>query len=297
MTTLHRRFPSIPVLLIPAQVQGDLAAPSIVKAIQVMNTLPDIDTIIVGRGGGSLEELWAFNEESVARAIAASTIPVISAVGHETDFTIADFVADLRAPTPTAAAELAVPNRLDLIEQVKHLQSRMRQALRKDVLVNRQRLEVALRHPIFSQPLRMLDAPLQRLDRFNEQLHHRIEKFIARATDRYNRNQTRFQQNNPKHSLTRARDRHAHLTTRLVQAIERNATTKQNQFTTLIRQLDALSPLKVMGRGYSLTYDEHTTKLIKSVDHVHMGDVLKVRLSDGTLSCQVWAIEEDKQHG
>lgn len=297
MTTLNRRFPSIPVLLIPAQVQGELAAPSIVKAIEKMNEMPEIDTIIVGRGGGSLEELWAFNEEVVARAIAQSRIPVISAVGHETDFTIADFVSDLRAPTPTAAAELAVPNRIELMEQLKHLQSRMKQALRKDVQVNRQRLDVVLRNPIFLQPLRMLDTPFQKLDRLNEQLVGRMEKVLNRSTDRLSRNLTRFQQHNPKHSVSRASDRHMSLSARLLKAIERQTANKQNQFTTLVRQLDALSPLKVMSRGYSLTYDEKSEYLIKSVEQVNMGDILKVQLSDGTLSCQVWAMEEENNHG
>jgi exodeoxyribonuclease VII large subunit len=295
-TTLHRRFPSIPVLLIPAQVQGDLAAPSIVKAIERMNTLPDIDTIIVGRGGGSLEELWAFNEEQVVRAIASSRIPIISAVGHETDFTISDFVADLRAPTPTAAAELAVPNRSDLIEQFKHLQSRMKQALKKDVQVNRQRLERVLTSSVLTQPIKLLHTPMQKLDRLHEQLHVRMEKLFTRSSDRLIQVRNRFEQSNPKHKVARANDRHASFALRLQQAIARQTILKQNQFTMLVRQLDALSPLKVMSRGYSLTYDEHEKTLMKSVNQVNMGDLIKVRLHDGTLSCQVWAMKEEEIH-
>lgn len=293
MTTLARRFPAIPVLLIPAQVQGDLAAPSIVKAIQTMNRSQTIDVIIVGRGGGSLEELWAFNEESVARAIAGSRIPVISAVGHETDFTIADFVADLRAPTPTAAAELAVPDRRALNEQLKQMQSRMGQALNSRVRMNQQRLDRVIKHPIFQNPTRMLDQPYQKLDRAQVQLTMRMERILNRAKETLSSKQAKLERSTPKHLVLRYQDQQQNMAARLNQLMSTIYTNKQSAFTSIIRQLDALSPLKVMGRGYSLTYDEKTKRLVKSTSQVHTGDVVQVRLTDGSLSCQVMAIEGD----
>jgi exodeoxyribonuclease VII large subunit len=294
MTTLARRFPAIPVLLIPAQVQGDLAAPSLVKAIQTMNRSQTIDVIIVGRGGGSLEELWAFNEETVARAIAGSRIPIISAVGHETDFTIADFVADLRAPTPTAAAELAVPDRRALIEQLKQMQTRMSQALSTRLKINQQRLDRVTKHPIFQSPTRLLDQPYQKLDRAHVQLQMRIERLMNRAKETLSGTQARLERTTPKHLIMRFKDQQIHFQTRLNQVIGAIHSNKQQSFTSLIRQLDALSPLKVMSRGYSLTYDAKTKKLVKSTNQVQPGDVLQVRVTDGSLSCHVVAIEGDK---
>jgi exodeoxyribonuclease VII large subunit len=167
--TLQRRYPSIPILLYPVLVQGAQAAPSIVKAIEAMNRLGEADVLIVGRGGGSLEELWAFNEEIVARSIFASAIPIISAVGHETDFTIADFVADLRAATPTAAAELAVPHHLELKQQLSHHMQRLHAGLLLQLQRKQERLERLKRSPFLVNPRRqLLMQPAQRLDRLAE---------------------------------------------------------------------------------------------------------------------------------
>src|SRR5690606_5724478 len=147
LTTLERRYPQAKIVLHPVLVQGKGAAPSIVKAIRTMNALGEADVLIVGRGGGSLEELWAFNEEAVARSIYESAIPVISAVGHETDFTIADFVADLRAATPTAAAELAVPSRIELRQEIMHLRQRMSGAMNAALTGRREALQRLRRSP------------------------------------------------------------------------------------------------------------------------------------------------------
>jgi exodeoxyribonuclease VII large subunit len=291
MTTLKRRFPAIPVLLIPALVQGDGAAPSIVRAIQLMNRVPNVDTIIVGRGGGSLEELWAFNEESVARAIAASRIPVISAVGHETDFTIADFVADLRAPTPTAAAELAVPSRVDKIAQLNHFEMRMTNGLKALVRMGRNRLEVAKKNALFANPFKLLEQPAQKVDRLGEALIRAMERKVQRTKENWQGQTNRLERANPRHLVTRFRDRQLHLDERLRKAVERTTTLKANKFTILIRQLDALSPLKVMSRGYSLTYDEGGKELIKSVNQVRTGDAIQVRLADGSLHCHIAEIK------
>lgn len=159
-----RRYPGLPLVLVPASVQGERAPGEIARAIRLAGEHLDADVLIVGRGGGSLEELWAFNTEEVARAIAASRIPVVSAVGHETDFTVADLVADLRAPTPSGAAELVVPEKAVLTEQVAVLAGRLRTALRQQVARDRVRLERLRSRPVLSRPLALVDARRQRLD-------------------------------------------------------------------------------------------------------------------------------------
>ncbi|WP_148499942.1 exodeoxyribonuclease VII large subunit [Paenibacillus ihumii] len=218
LTTLERRYPQARVVLHPVLVQGKGAAPSIVQAIRTMNALGEADVLIVGRGGGSLEELWAFNEEAVARSIYESAIPVISAVGHETDFTIADFVADLRAATPTAAAEL--------------------------------------------------------------RLHQRLLRY------------------HPQDTLALTKRRHEDAGRLLRAAMNGILKEKSQTLSYGIRQLDALSPLKVMARGYSLVYDEKGRRLVKSLNDVEPGDLVRVKLTDGELDCQVWGMRgAGEDHG
>ncbi|WP_246067178.1 exodeoxyribonuclease VII large subunit [Paenibacillus koleovorans] len=291
--TLQRRHPSVPVLLYPAVVQGAQAAPSIVKAIQAMNRLGEVDVLIVGRGGGSLEELWAFNEEAVARAIRASAIPVISAVGHETDFTIADFAADLRAATPTAAAELAVPHQLELKQHLHHLQQRLHQALHARLRTKRDLLARLRRSPALTNPRRQLLQPAERLDRLREQLAYRIAGRLSRARERRIRLERALSAFNPAEQVVFAKRRVATSRHQLLQSMQSAFKDKKRQWASQLRHLDALSPLKVMQRGYSLVYDEKEKRIIKSLDQVQMGDMVKIRLTDGKLNCHVWGMEEN----
>ncbi len=177
----RRRFPSVDLLVIPAQVQGEQAAPSISQALRLANTLSGLDLLIVGRGGGSIEELWAFNEEVVARAIAASRIPVISAVGHETDFTIADMVADLRAPTPSGAAELAVPELRELRRSLLLMTERLKIAGLRVFERKRDRWAEAAGHPALLKPQRWLDIKRQRVDEAEERLARAIRNLLEKA--------------------------------------------------------------------------------------------------------------------
>lgn len=170
VSTIKRRFPIANILLLPALVQGEQAASSIARAIEKANTIDAIDVLIVGRGGGSIEELWAFNEEIVARAIFTSEIPIISAVGHETDFTIADFVADLRAPTPTGAAELAVPHIDDLLERILNRKSRMLRTMKEKLSSQKVKLSRINRSYAFRYPHKLYEQKLEQLDRRTEQL-------------------------------------------------------------------------------------------------------------------------------
>jgi exodeoxyribonuclease VII large subunit len=293
--TLQRRHPSVPVLLYPALVQGKGAAPTVVRGIEIMNMLSEVDVLIVGRGGGSLEELWAFNEEIVARAIAASRIPVISAVGHETDFTIADFVADLRAPTPTAAAELAVPHHLELKQQVNYFTQRLHQGLLQQLQRRQERLNRLRRSPYLTNPRRqLLLQPAERLDRLRDRLRFAARERVTEAKQRSLRLERRLSAFNPREQAVFARRRADMTGRRLQQAMQSLLREKKQDFSSLLRHLDALSPLKVMQRGYSLVYDEREKKLINSIGQVQIGDVVKVRLRDGSLQAHVWGMEERK---
>lgn len=294
ITTMQRRFPQAGILLHPVLVQGEQAAPSIAAAIRRMNELAEADVLIVGRGGGSLEELWPFNEEIVARAIAESRIPVISAVGHETDFTIADFVADLRAATPTAAAELAVPHALELKQRMLQLSARLTQAVTGTVRAKRERLQRLAGHPCLRDPKRQLMAPAQRLDRLREQLGFKMESRLRQAAEQAAALNVRMARFHPRQQMELASGRLDHLTGRLVQSAGTRHRVSAHRLAVAIRQLDALSPLKVMQRGYSLVYDEKRERLIKSLDQVQLGDMVHIRLADGTLGCQVWAMEEEE---
>jgi len=295
LITLERRNPGVHVLLYPVSVQGTGAAPSIVKAIREMNELGAADVLIVGRGGGSLEELWAFNEEVVARAIRASAIPVISAVGHETDFTISDFAADIRAATPTAAAELAVRHIGELRQELAHLEQRMSGALGRGLARAKERWQHAARSPYFTQPRRSLLVQAERLDRLKEALRYRIRAEQSRAQERVTRLAGRLQAVNPRQQIVHARQRVTAASKGLELAMNAIARDKASRFGSLVRQLDALSPLKVMARGYSLAYDEQEKKLIRSVNEVQPGDLIRLRLTDGKLDCQIWGIHGEEQ--
>lgn len=291
ITTLQRRYPLIPVYVYPVLVQGKGAAPSIVSAIESMNRFGQCDLLIVGRGGGSLEELWAFNEEIVARAIAASSIPVISAVGHETDYTIADFVADLRAATPTAAAELAVPHIGELKGQCVRLTERLIGAMNAKLIADKERLNRAKRSPFFLHPRRYMLDQAQRLDRLSEQLRQRTAHRVNSEQNKLGRIQSRLSALHPGEQAMFAAKRLSGLIRQLEVAAAATVKTNRLRLHGAMRQLDALSPLKVMARGYSLVYDSEEERLITSIDHASLGDDIVVKMADGRLRCRVEALK------
>lgn len=290
LTTLARRYPQAAVVLHPVLVQGKGAAPSIVNAIRTMNALGEADVLIVGRGGGSLEELWAFNEEAVARSIYDSAIPVISAVGHETDFTIADFVADLRAATPTAAAELAVPHAAELREQLRQRERVLQQGLQHQLRQAQQRLQRLAASPALRQPRRSLLQHAERLDMLKARLVRRMRAQAELTGGAHARLHQQLLRYHPQDALALARRRQQDADRLLRSAMTGILKEKGQQLSYGIRQLDALSPLKVMARGYSLVYDEKEQRLVKSLKDVEPGDLVKVKLTDGVLDCQVWGM-------
>ena len=263
LNVISRRFPNIHLLLAPARVQGPGAAEEIAAAIELLNRQGGLDVLIVGRGGGSLEDLWCFNEEIVARAVAASEIPVISAVGHEIDFTISDFVADLRAPTPSAAAELVVGRKDAFEEQLRGLAADLARTLRQAVLGYRARLDTADRSYVFREPQNMLRQVGQRLDAVELRMGHALS---GRMRD--------------------GRERLGDIATRIRHGASMRTVLCRKEIARLELQLKALSPLAVLDRGYSVTTDA-AGGVVRKAAAVKAGDRVRTRVADGSFESVV----------
>ena len=263
INVLTRRFPHLEILLVPAKVQGAGAEVGIAKAIEYLNKRGDIDLMIVGRGGGSIEDLWNFNEEIVARAIFESTVPVISAVGHEIDFTISDLVADVRAPTPSAAAELAVRQKSDWDDQFASMNRRLEHALKSLEQQFRLRLNRAAQSDLFREPKNLLTQYRLRITSLQDQLHHQLRFSLQHAQQRTDE---------ASNKLFREPQNYLALRRQKLQAIE--------------TQLRMLSPLAVLNRGYSVTYKTDGT-VVRSRSELSADDQITTRLADGTIRSKV----------
>jgi len=293
ITTIKRRYPVANIIIFPALVQGEYAAPSIVKSIQTANQLNEADVLIIGRGGGSIEELWAFNEEAVARAIFESRIPIISAVGHETDFTIADFVADLRAPTPTGAAELAVPHIEDLAERVLNRKVRLMRSLKEQINLRKEKLARLQKSYAFRYPQKLYEQKLEQADKLAEQLGRGAQKLFYDKMDKWKQINKRIERKQPTELVRASRQELERREKLLYKEMKTILLAKKKDFSHRIATLEALSPLKIMDRGYSLVYSDEE-KLIKSVKHINENEQIKVKVSDGTIDCQVLGIRSEK---
>ena len=259
ISTINRRFPLTEVILFPSLVQGEGAKEDIVRQIKRAEDY-NLDVLIVGRGGGSIEDLWAFNEEIVARAIFDCPIPIISAVGHEIDFTIADFVADLRAPTPTGAAEIAVPNKSDVINYINQLNLRCQKNIKTILELKKKRLDSIKSHYILNNPLDLYSAKIQKLDYLTESLIKNYKVIIDKKKIKLNNIKTRPLFSNPLVILDK---------------------TKQ-KYTLLLSKLDALSPLKTLERGYGII--KINEKAITSIKDLKKDDLINIELKDGSVS-------------
>ncbi|HEX6922645.1 MAG TPA: exodeoxyribonuclease VII large subunit [Bacillales bacterium] len=294
-TTVKRRFPSARITLLPVLVQGNAAANSIAGAIDKANELGFMDVLIVGRGGGSIEELWAFNEETVARRIFASGIPIISAVGHETDYTIADFVSDVRAPTPTGAGELAVPHFEELAERINDRQGRLKRAMIERVAAEKERIKRLQRSYAFRYPAQLVRQKEQELDRLLERLSRESKRQVQRKSEQLQQADKGLKRAHPGETVKSADDKRRQLAKGLRREMTKIYQDKEAAFRQKISKLNVLSPLNVMERGFNLTYGEDG-KLVKSVHQVQPGNLVKVRLKDGQLDCQVWGKEESEMN-
>ncbi|MEY9868258.1 exodeoxyribonuclease VII large subunit [Peribacillus sp. B2I2] len=291
LITIKRRYPIARVIVYPALVQGNNAAKSIAKAISMANARAESDVLIVGRGGGSIEELWAFNEEIVAESIYDSDIPIISAVGHETDFTIADFVADMRAPTPTGAAELAVPHLNEILERLMNRKNRLTRSIREVVNFERTRLTRMERSYAFRYPHKMYEQKLEQLDKTVDRLGRTGTRYFMKKRDELNQLNDILKKQHPEQAVQNSKDelrQHAKVLRRAMEAIYRQ---KSQQFVHITATLSALSPLKIMERGYGLVFAEDET-LVKSTQQVSRGDKIAVSIKDGTLECEIKEIKE-----
>lgn len=294
ITTIKRRFPAAHILLAPVQVQGELAAPSIAKAIADLNDHGLCDVLIVGRGGGSMEELWAFNEEIVVRAIAASQTPVISAVGHETDYTLSDFAADVRAATPTAAAELAVPHVQEMKAVVERYRQRFEHALKRQLQWRMERLKRVQQSTVFSQPKRYFLQHSERVDYLQLMLRKNLQNTLQQSHLKLSQSQSKLARLHPEQRIKLMNRQVEHMQHHMNELMTSIVKQKRLQTVSFIRQLDALSPLKVMARGYSLTYTEDQ-QLIKQISQAELGSKIKVKVTDGSLLCTVDEIKEEKE--
>ena len=291
-TTVARRFPIVQLVLYPTVVQGVHAVNSILKNLDSVEQ-ENYDVVIIGRGGGSIEDLWAFNEEPVVRRVAELSIPVISSVGHETDTTLIDFVSDMRAATPTAAAEIATPVLMEIHQQLRNLQTRLEQALSRQLQIKRERMQALANASIFQNPERIYQVYQQRVDQLEMRLQQIMQQSGQHKRQQLVKHQHRLELDSPSRRVQTEKQALQYLAKRLEQAQGQLMKDKKQQFQRVIQQLDLLSPLKIMNRGYGILQQEET--IIKSVDQLEVNQELTIRLVDGTVRSKVTSVEKGNQ--
>ena len=291
LRVLHRRYPNLPVLIVPARVQGDGAGQEIARGIVRAAKQPRIDVVVVARGGGSLEDLWAFNEEVVARALCGCPVPTVSAVGHETDVTIADFCADVRAPTPTAAAELIARVKDELVADLAQRKARLGRAMRAHL--ERKRGQGDKLRARVADPRRLIGDRKLRLDRARQRLEDLVNGPLAARQQMLRALRDRLQAQHPRERLHRLEREVTRLQQKLASVTGRTLAARRHRYEGLTARLDALSPLKVLARGYAVAFDPRGHALVQA-SQVQPGERVRVRLHEGELSAQV---EETKNGG
>ena len=288
LAVLKRRFPGIMVTVIPAAVQGKEAAPQLVQAIEMAGRADCFDVLVIGRGGGSLEDLWPFNEEVVARAIASCPIPTVSAVGHEIDFTIADFVADYRAPTPSAAAEVLSPDRQAWLDRLNLLSRKLFATTRHQLQIRQQQLtgiSKRLRHP--DDRLR---ENSQRLDDLEIRLKQAIARKLERTDSRVEQQRQKLLHQSPLRRIEALRTRQQHLSEQLSNEFTHLLERQKAQIANLSAQLHAVSPLATLSRGFSIT--EKEGRVIRNADELSSGDEINARFHKGSATCRVISVKK-----
>ncbi len=270
---INRRYPLTRIIIYPALVQGDEAKFSLVEQIRKANHDGLADVLIVGRGGGSIEDLWAFNEENVARAIHDSEIPIVSAVGHETDFTIADFVADRRSPTPSGAAEIVVPDERDLLEIIRNYEGRLLMTLERTIKIKKEKYQSLVSQPVLTRPKRILESKEIRFTNLSD----------------------RLEMQNPKRQLAILSERVDNQVVRLNQLFRVINNTSQYKLAGLIDKLELVNPLGIMKKGFALV--KKTGSVIKKVAELKIEDRIEIQMTDGFVDCQVNSIRKDDPNG
>jgi len=291
LSVLKRRFPDLPVIIYPVPVQGDQAARRIAETVVLANEHKECDILLLTRGGGSLEDLWAFNDENLAKAIHASVIPIVSGIGHEIDFTIADFVADVRAPTPSAAAELISPNRQEWLETLTLFHGRLRRNIEHKIKHNGQILGWLSKRLV--HPNQRISALAQRIDDneqrlINSQQHHLRHRFAGLQMLI-----ARISQHSPQHSINSLNVHMQALSNRLLAAIGKNLDQKKYLFSIQTRALEAISPLATLSRGYAIVKRKTDQKIVRDGNETAPGEQIIAQLHKGHLLCTVDEIKKD----
>ncbi|WP_223669650.1 exodeoxyribonuclease VII large subunit [Kangiella shandongensis] len=284
LTVLKRRMPQVPVMIYPSQVQGDKAAKTIIEQLHIANERQECDVLLVTRGGGSLEDMWCFNDEQLAREIRNSDIPVVSAVGHEVDTSISDLVADLRAPTPSAAAEMMVPNRMDILHKFQTLERRMLNEFQHRLEVTHARLDKLtsrIVHP--KQRLAQSQTDLQRL---SKQLNAAQNRYLEQKDTSLESLSARLKSYQPHKHLEQSKERLSTREKQLQQAMKQQLNRSQQTFALAAQKLNDISPLATLKRGYSITQDE-SGKALKTATEAKKAKVLVTRLGEGTVKSKV----------
>lgn len=287
VSVFARRAPHVQLTLIPTAVQGREATAQIVRALALADSA-QYDALILARGGGSLEDLWCFNEEAVARAIADCQTPIVSAIGHETDVSISDFVADMRAPTPSAAAELLAPDRAELLNRLRSAERQLN--LRTNEALARKRTQLQHLRQSLRHPRERLQRHNQRLDDLSLRLQRAIHASTQRNKQGFSYLQARLTVQHPQEAMSAHQQQLSNLQQRLARAAEHNLKQKKQCLYTLLQTLHVVSPLATLERGYSIISDENEQHIIRSVDAVKPMQTLQARLADGYLTLQVQAI-------
>ena len=291
LAVLRRRWPTIHILIAPVQVQGESAGRQVAEALAALNEWGSVDVIIVGRGGGSMEDLWSFNEEIVVRAIAASHVPVVSAVGHEIDVTLSDFVADLRAPTPSAAAEAVVPVLAEIVERLRELTVRMGQMMLRHCAFERQRLDAGIRG--VTDVRFRLQAAAQRTDDMVDRLREMLQRLLTSGRERVHEAQRDLSGLNPILAIKQGLATVPQFSQRLEGQMGVVLTQHRHRVHALLAQLHTLSPLAVLGRGYSILQTVPAGKILHRANDVEVGQELEAQLASGRLSCTVTRVFDD----
>lgn len=285
LTVMKRRAPQLEVIVYPTQVQGSDAHLQIAEKIRLANIRNEVDVLIVGRGGGSLEDLWCFNEEHLAREIFASRLPIISAVGHEIDTTISDYVADLRAPTPSAAAELVSPDQHAIKKHIIEKYARLSHLMLSKIKEAKQTNNALLQRLRLQHPNSQLQQQAQRLDELSMRLQRGVHAQLNQKNNQLRLLQQRFQHQHPERRLAQSKDALQQLEQRLLSAQNKNQQSAQQQLAMLAARLESISPLGVLARGYSIT--KKGENVVKSIEQVKTGETLVTQVHDGEIHTTV----------
>lgn len=290
ITVLQRRAPGIEVVIYPSQVQGATAAQQLIQALHTAYRRQEVDVLIIGRGGGSLEDLWCFNDEALARLMAQSPVPIVSAVGHEIDVTISDFVADIRAATPSAAAELVSSDQLHVMERVQRLRRALQQAQQQQLSRLRPQLHNLQQRLLARHPARQLLQQQQRLDDLSGQLQRRMHQRLQQAKLQHISVERQLAQLSPLKTLQQQQRTLQQVQRQLSRAMQQRWQQQQQRWQLLMARLDTVSPLATLARGYSISFDEQG-KVINSAGQVRVGQTVTSRLAKGEFQSTITAIK------